>query len=912
MSRGIFLRAGFDALFAVQFIGAMSGNILKMAVCAILLSSSSGNGAGLVPWVNALFILPFFLFSALAGELCDRFPGRKAVRTVKLIEIPLSLMAVWSAISGNTAMMLISVFLYGTAATFFSPAKYSLIQDNAGKENLLKANAAVSASTYVSILLGLVIGSLASDETLRLRALLVLPAVSLISAAASFLVRSGSGTESVRVHANFIRTLFTGLAFGRRDGRIFLAILGCSWFWLVASVLSVMFQSSPSLIFSMAPEETPAAICILIVSVAAGVAAGSVSAALLLKGRISVRLVPVSALVTAAFLLDAALVCMGSHDGAAVSLHDALRSFTFWRVSLDLFGAAAGGSLFMVPLNTCLQSLPPESARARVIASGNIWNALFMVAGSLLCSLSMVRENLGPAFITVSLVTFLIAVSSGFFIHQGLTRKAALLLLRTFWGLSISGIPKELLQKGGNLIISNHTSLLDGAILWAALPENTSFAIDRSMTGIWWVKPFLAFASFYKLEPGDAASLRSLAAAVESGKNAVIFPEGRITVTGGLMDIYPGAGAAAERTGAVIIPLHITGGEYSAFGHFRKAAGKQASVLISLGAGAPVKYPENAPREARCSFIREAMLRAAVESDAAFHDSLGPQTLALLMEKRFGKSHVIAERNDGSCCSMLYFRRMAAVAANSFYDPLMKGGSAVSADSAFIRMIAMSAFFFGGGDIWTGSSAGTENVFAASSGAEPGEKIPLIPASGVEAQKGKSLRGAYFAVPYRKGIEFTADGMIGGSLILDLASFLHAAAGLTVRDSAALLTEDDALSSAALISCFLSGALLLTLRKFSASRADAFLYEKQADVIIAESGMLRELVRKSSGLRLGSVRLCCVMCGEDETGEIREILGRLCLRDLLIFRCDDGFSYSSHYLFGDDTVRAVPHAFVPN
>ena len=76
--------------------------------------------------------------------------------------------------------------------------------------------------------------------------------------------------------------------------------------------------------------------------------------------------------------------------------------------------------------------------------------------------------------------------------------------------------------------------------------------------------------------------------------------------------------------------------------------------------------------------------------------------------------------------------------------------------------------------------------------------------------------------------------------------------------------------------------------------------------------MLRELVRKSSGLRLGSVRLCCVMCGEDETGEIREILGRLCLRDLLIFRCDDGFSYSSHYLFGDDTVRAVPHAFVPN
>lgn len=129
------------------------------------------------------------------------------MRTVKLIEIPLSLMAVWSAISGNTAMMLISVFLYGTAATFFSPAKYSLIQDNAGKENLLKANAAVSASTYVSILLGLVIGSLASDETLRLRALLVLPAVSLISAAASFLVRSGSGTESVRVHANFIRTL---------------------------------------------------------------------------------------------------------------------------------------------------------------------------------------------------------------------------------------------------------------------------------------------------------------------------------------------------------------------------------------------------------------------------------------------------------------------------------------------------------------------------------------------------------------------------------------------------------------------------------------------------------------------------------------------------------------------------------
>ena len=147
MSRGIFLRAGFDALFAVQFIGAMSGNILKMAVCAILLSSGVGNGAGLVPWVNALFTLPFFLFSALAGEICDRFPGRNAVRCVKLLEIPLSLIAVWSAMSGCTPAMLISVFLYGTAAAFFSPAKYSLIPDNAGKENLLKANAAVRAST---------------------------------------------------------------------------------------------------------------------------------------------------------------------------------------------------------------------------------------------------------------------------------------------------------------------------------------------------------------------------------------------------------------------------------------------------------------------------------------------------------------------------------------------------------------------------------------------------------------------------------------------------------------------------------------------------------------------------------------------------------------------------------------------
>ena len=911
MSRGIFLRAGFDALFAVQFIGAMSGNILKMAVCAILLSSGVGNGAGLVPWVNALFTLPFFLFSALAGEICDRFPGRNAVRCVKLLEIPLSLIAVWSAMSGCTPAMLISVFLYGTAAAFFSPAKYSLIPDNAGKENLLKANAAVSASTYVSILLGLIIGSLASDGSMRLYALMVLPCVSVISAAASLVVRSGSGTRTVRIHANFLRTLFTGLAFGSRDGRIFLAILGCSWFWLVASVLSVMFQTAPSLIFFLAPEEVPAAVCILIVSVAAGVATGSVLSSVLLRGRISVRLVPVSALVTSVFLLDAAAVCLLARGGSVITVHDAPGSFTFWRVSADLFGAAAGGSLFMVPLNTCLQSLPPESERARVIASGNIWNALFMVAGSLICSLSMVWGSLGAAFIACAAVTIFISASSAFFIHRRLTRRLALFLLRTFWGLRISGVPEELLRKGGSIIISNHTSLLDGAILWAALPENTAFAIDRSMTEIWWVKPFLSFASFYKLEPGDAAPLRSLAAAVSSGKNAVIFPEGRITVTGGLMDIYPGAGAAAEKTGAAVVPLHIKGGEYSAFGHFRKLAGKKVSVLISLGAGAPVRFPENAPREARCSFIREALLRASVESDAAFHDSMGPAEFSRRTEGRFGKNHVIAERDDGACCSILYFRRMVSVAANSFYDPLMRNGSAVSADSAFLRLIAMSAFILAGGDVWTGA-AGTDGVFAASGGAEPGRKIPLIPAAGAEGQKGKGIKGAYFAVPYREGIEFTADGMIGGSLMLDLASFLHAAAGLAVRDSAVLLTDDDSLSSAALISCFLSGALLLTLRRLSAARADALIYENQADVLITDSERIRSFSGKSSELRLCQVRLCIVLCKEEEAPEIRQLLRDLCLRDLLLFRGEDGFSFSSRCLFGDDAVRAVPRAFVPN
>lgn len=834
------------------------------------------------------------------------------MRTVKLLEIPLSLLAVWSAMSGSTVMMLISVFLYGTAATFFSPAKYALIPDNAGKENLLKANAAVSASTYVSILLGLFIGSFAADESMRLTAVMVLPAVSLVSAAASFLVRSGSGTKSVRVHANFLRTLFTGLTFGRRDWRIFLAILGCSWFWLVASVLSIMFQTAPSLIFSMGPEDTPAAVCILIVSVAAGVAGGSVSSSVLLKGRISVRLVPVSALFTAAFLLDAALVCLGESAPEGTALSGALRSFTFWRTAADLFLAAFGGSMFMVPLNTCLQSLPKESERARVIASGNIWNSLFMVAGSLLCSLSMVSGSLAAAFITVSLVTFLIAASSAFFIHRGLTRKAALLLLRTFWGLRIAGLPDELLGKGGNIIISNHTSLLDGAILWTVLPDNTSFAIDRSMTGIWWVKPFLAFSHFYRVGPGDGASLRSLAEAVSSGKNAVIFPEGRITVTGGMMDIYPGAGAAAEKTGAMIVPLHIAGGEYSSFGHFRKVSGWKVRAVISLGAGTPFSYPEGAGREARCSVIREAMLRAAAESDAALLGTLGAGGAALRTERRFGSGHVIAEQDGGASCSLLYFRRMAAVASNSFYDPLMKNGSAVLADSPFCRMVAMSVFIFAGADIWSGHASGSDHAFAASCGGRPEKSIPLIPAAGVPDAMGKRVRGVYFAVPYLRGNEFIAGEMTEGSRVLDLASFLRAAAGLTVRDAALLLTEDSAVSSAAFISCLISGALLLTLRKFSAARADALLYERQASVLIADLDSLRALLGRSSALRLGSVRLAAVFCRKAEAGEARELLRELSLRDLLIIREGDGLSYSSGCLFGDDTVRSVPRAFVPN
>lgn len=133
-----------------------------------------------------------------------------------------------------------------------------------------------------------------------------------------------------------------------------------------------------------------------------------------------------------------------------------------------------------------------------------------------------------------------------------------------------------------------------------------------------------------------------------------------------------------------------------------------------------------------------------------------------------------------------------------------------------------------------------------------------------------------------------------------------------MRDAALLLTEDSAVSSAAFISCLISGALLLTLRKFSAARADALLYERQASVLIADLDSLRALLGRSSALRLGSVRLAAVFCRKAEAGEARELLRELSLRDLLIIREGDGLSYSSGCLFGDDTVRSVPRAFVPN
>ena len=374
-------RRRFGPYFLTQFLGAFNDNVFKNALLLLLAFHAADRFAAssdvLINLSAGLFVLPFFLFSAIAGQLADKFPKALLMRYVKLLEIVIMLAAAAALYLDLIAPLIALLFLMGVQSSLFGPAKYGVLPQLADETELLGANALVETSTFLAILLGTAFGGIliGIDQTGRFWVAGAVIVIALAGYAASRAMPDVAAADPhMQINWNPISATREVFAGALQLRMIVVSVVGISWFWFLGSVYLAQLPNFTRLY--LGGDERVVTLLLSLFSI--GVGTGSLLCERLNRHRVSVALVPLGAVGLSLFGLDLALIAAPSQTSMLGAM-DWLCIAGNWRVVADVLLLGASGGLFIVPLYTVIQHRSEPDRRARVIAANNVLNALFMV-----------------------------------------------------------------------------------------------------------------------------------------------------------------------------------------------------------------------------------------------------------------------------------------------------------------------------------------------------------------------------------------------------------------------------------------------------------------------------------------------------------------------------------------------------
>lgn len=376
----------FLPLFATQFLNAFNDNFYKMAM-VILVTFTIYKDPETEAWFNALagglFILPFFLFSALAGQLADSTDKTRMIRLIKTAEIFIMIVGAIGIWLHLVPVMLLALFAMGMHSAFFGPIKYAILPQHLEEDEVLAGTGWVEAGTYIAILMGTIVGGLTPPHI----AIPGIIAVALIGRLTATFVPAAppeAEAQGMKIDYHVFRSSWRLVNSTMHIPRLFLAIVSISFFWAIGAILAAQFP--PLVKNALGADNTVATLFTAIFSV--GVAIGSIVVNRLLKGQVSARYSPGSVLVMSLFVLDLWWNVKGwsHHSTALMDWREFLSLTTGDRIIFDLLGIAIAGGMFVVPLYAFLTTTVAKSQTARTVAANNIVNSGFMVAAVLLLS----------------------------------------------------------------------------------------------------------------------------------------------------------------------------------------------------------------------------------------------------------------------------------------------------------------------------------------------------------------------------------------------------------------------------------------------------------------------------------------------------------------------------------------------
>jgi len=572
MSDKLIFSRKFLPLFVTQGLAAFNDNFLKNTLVFLILFQVVSTGrdpseaAALITAAGAIFMLPFLLLSALGGELADRFDKAVLSRKLKLAEAGVAILSIMGLYAESVPVLMLSLFGFGVGSALFGPIKYGILPDLLQKEDLPKANAWIEAATFAAILGGTItagVSFMAGPADPWVFGPMMMAFAVACYAASRFIPNTGSRAPDLQIDPNIFRSTWKLVSEISGERRMIDTAVMSAWFWLVGSIILSLLPAMTQEI--LGGDEM--AITAFLALFAVFVAIGSAAAAWLSSGRIVLLPAPVGALLIGIFGLDLAwsLSSFATASGQLPLSQFAMQP-GMWRIALDLAGMAFAGALIVIPTFAALQAWAKESRRARVIAAANVISAALMTFGG--AATAAVQAAGASIPMVLSVLALLNLAASAVMIKRLPTspfRDFVSILFRAFHRLEIKGM--ENLNKAGEtpILALNHVSFLDGPLALALTDKEPVFAINSEIAGRWWVKPFLKLTKAKPLDPTKPMATRTLIKSVEAGNPLVIFPEGRITVTGGLMKVYDGAAMVADKTGSMIVPVRIEGLEKSFF-----------------------------------------------------------------------------------------------------------------------------------------------------------------------------------------------------------------------------------------------------------------------------------------------------------------------------------------------------------
>ncbi len=575
----------FAPFFVTQFLGAFNDNVYKNALIILLAFHAAAlttlDSGTLVNLCAGLFILPFFLFSATAGQLADKYDKSRIIRYVKLFEIGIMVVGATGFLQQNLTLLIMALFLLGLHSAIFGPVKYSILPQHLKIEELVGGNGLVEMGTFLAILLGTVLGGvLIAQEN---AATLVSVAVIAIACAGYLTSRAvpsaPPAAPDLKINWNPVSETWANLQFTRRNRTVFLSVLGISWFWFYGATLLAQFPNYCKDV--LGGDEHVATLMLTTFSI--GVGAGSLLCERLSGHKVEIGLVPFGSIGLTLFAFD---LYLASPAGMADYTIGAMQFLTLpanWRILFDLVMIGLFGGFYIVPLYALIQSRAERSHQSRIIAGNNILNALFMVCSAVMAvALLKAGFTIPQIFLVTALLNAVVAIYIYTLVPEFLMRFLVWLLVHSVYRLDKSGMEK-IPEEGPAVLVCNHVSYVDALIIAAACRRPIRFVMDHKIFRI----PILNFV-FRTSKTIPIASSKDdpqlleqayddIAAGLENGDLIGIFPEGNITDTGELLPFRPGINRIVRRTPVKVIPLALRG----LWGSFFSRKGGRAMTRVS-------------------------------------------------------------------------------------------------------------------------------------------------------------------------------------------------------------------------------------------------------------------------------------------------------------------------------------------